>query len=106
MKGNRLAQTRQWSIVQTFRGFSLTTRIAFGMMLAGGLIMGASLWLTDIGIGFTQPQLLTHFDGEWLRRHAYIPNILAGFTGFLIGVPIAAVVLDTVKSDYAREQQK
>jgi hypothetical protein len=39
---------------------------------------------------------VTHYGAEWLRNHAYIPNILAGITGFLVGVPIALVVLETV----------
>ena len=30
---------------------------------------------------------------EWMKTYAYIPNILAGLTGFLIGVPFALIVL-------------
>jgi hypothetical protein len=32
---------------------------------------------------------------QWMHTHTYIPNILAGFTGFLIGVPVALVILAT-----------
>lgn len=65
-------------------------------MLLAGLVLFVSLTLTDLGIGFTRPHWVTHYGAEWLRNHAYIPNILAGFTGFLVGVPIALVVLETV----------
>lgn len=36
------------------------------------------------------------FCTEWLRSYSYLPNILAGFTGFLIGVPVALVGLSTI----------
>ncbi|CKI23851.1 Uncharacterised protein [Mycolicibacterium smegmatis] len=65
-------------------------------MFVAGIILCISLSLTDLGIGFTEPALLTRFNGEWLRSHSYIPNILAGLTGFLVGVPVALVVLQTV----------
>jgi hypothetical protein len=32
-------------------------------------------------------------DDKWWHGHAYIPNIWAGFTGFLIGAPVALVIL-------------
>jgi hypothetical protein len=72
------------------------TRTVFALMFIAGVVLCVSLWLTDVGIGFTQPNLLTRYNGEWLREHAYIPNILAGLTGFLVGVPVALVVLETV----------
>jgi hypothetical protein len=50
----------------------------------------------DVGIGFTHPNWITRYNGDWLRGHSYVPNILAGFTGFLVGVPVALVVLQTV----------
>ena len=65
-------------------------------MFVAGVVLCVSLWLTDVGIGFTHPHWVTRFNGEWLRGHAYIPNILAGITGFLVGVPVALVVLQTV----------
>ncbi|OBF25452.1 hypothetical protein A5725_00010 [Mycobacterium kubicae] len=33
---------------------------------------------------------------EWLKSYSYLPNVLAGFTGFLIGVPVALVGLSTI----------
>jgi hypothetical protein len=65
-------------------------------MFFAGVFMCVSLWLTDVGIGFAQPYWITRFNGAWLRDHAYIPNILAGITGFLVGVPVALVALETV----------
>lgn len=65
-------------------------------MFVAGIVLCASLWLTDVGIGFSEPHVITQYNGEWLRGHAYIPNILAGITGFLVGVPVALVVLQTV----------
>ena len=41
------------------------------------------------------PDCLKRFNAEWFHSHAYIPNIYAAITGFLIGVPIALVVLAT-----------
>jgi len=35
---------------------------------------------------------------DWMETYAYIPNILAGLTGFLVGVPFALVVLATLAS--------
>ncbi|SER81928.1 hypothetical protein SAMN04488583_6383 [Mycobacterium sp. 88mf] len=74
-------------------------------MFWGGISMCVSLWLTDLGIGFTHPEWLFRFNAEWLKAHAYIPNILAGITGFLIGVPVALVVLETIRSDYTQNVQ-
>ena len=34
-------------------------------------------------------------DDKWWHGHTYIPNIFAGITGFLIGAPVALVVLAT-----------
>lgn len=89
------AKIKRWGVVETFLGFGVATRVIFVLMFAVGLILCVSLWLTDLGIGFTEPRWLTRFDAQWLHGHAYIPNILAGLTGFLVGVPVAAVVLAT-----------
>jgi hypothetical protein len=62
-------------------------------MFVVGVILCVSLSLTDVGVGFNRPGWLTRYDAEWPHTHAYIPNVLAGFTGFLIGAPVAAVVL-------------
>jgi hypothetical protein len=65
-------------------------------------MMLAYLWATDANIDVKlgkydvkRPTLLVPYDTEWLHSHAYIPNILAGATGFLIGAPFALVVLAT-----------
>lgn len=87
---------RRWREIETTLGFSRWTLGVLGLMFVAGLMLCVSLWLTDVGIGFSEPQIITRFNGEWLRDHAYIPNILAGITGFLVGVPVALVVLQTV----------
>lgn len=87
---------RRWEKIETALGFSRWTLSALGLMFVAGVILCISLWLTDVGIGFSQPYVITRYNGEWLRGHAYIPNILAGITGFLVGVPVALVVLQTV----------
>ncbi|GJO17858.1 hypothetical protein NJB1507_08330 [Mycobacterium marinum] len=65
-------------------------------MFVAGVVLCVSLWLTDVGIGFDKPHWITRYNGAWLREHSYVPNILAGFTGFLVGVPVALVVLQAV----------
>lgn len=87
---------KQWGVVDTYLSFGLATRIIFAVMFIAGVVLCVSLWLTDVGIGFSEPHFVTRYNGEWLRSHAYIPNILAGVTGFLVGVPVALVVLQTV----------
>ena len=86
----------RWRAVEMALGFSAATLVVLGLMFIAGVVLCVSLWLTDVGIGFAQPYWLTRFNGDWLRSHSYIPNILAGFTGFLVGVPVALVVLQTV----------
>jgi hypothetical protein len=93
--GNLWQQIKRWGVVDTYLGFGVATRLIFAALFLAGAIMGVSLWLTDLGAGFTEPRWLFRFNAKWLSDHAYIPNILAGFTGFLIGVPVAAVVLAT-----------
>lgn len=87
---------KRWNVVDTYLGFNVTTRIIFAVMLFAGAVLCVSLWLTDVGIGFTRPHWVTHHSAEWLHAHAYIPNILANLTGFLVGVPVALVALETV----------
>jgi hypothetical protein len=88
-------KVKRWGVVDTYLGFTRTTRIIFAVMFAVGVVLCVSLWLTDLGIGFTRPSWVTRYGAEWLHSHAYIPNILAGLTGFLVGVPVAAVILAT-----------
>jgi hypothetical protein len=87
---------RRWREIETALGFSRWILAVLGLMFIAGVVLCVSLWLTDVGIGFSQPYIITRYNGEWLRGHAYIPNILAGITGFLVGVPVALVVLQTV----------
>jgi hypothetical protein len=87
---------RRWHEIETALGFSRWTLAVLGLMFVAGVVLCVSLWLTDVGIGFSQPYIITRYNGEWLRGHAYVPNILAGITGFLVGVPVALVVLQTV----------
>jgi hypothetical protein len=87
---------KRWSVVDTYLGFGVTTRVIFAVMFVAGAVLCVSLWLTDLGIGFTRPRWMAQHGAEWLHNHAYIPNILAGFTGFLVGVPVALVALETV----------
>jgi hypothetical protein len=87
---------RRWREIEAALGFSAKMLFALLFMFLAGVVLCVSLWLTDVGIGFSQPYIITRYNGEWLRGHAYIPNILAGLTGFLVGVPVALVVLQTV----------
>jgi hypothetical protein len=85
----------------TFRDFKRSTQVVLGLSLLLGVIMLVSFSLTDLGINVTlgswdpKPHWLRQFDADWYNNHAYIPNILAGFTASLIGVPLAVVVLAT-----------
>jgi len=90
---------KRWGVVETYLGFSVATRTIFALMFVVGVILCISLWLTDLGIGFTRPSWVTRYGADWLHSHAYIPNILAGLTGFLVGVPVAAVFLATFTSE-------
>jgi hypothetical protein len=58
-------------------------RVFLGMVALGfaSLVFG---WKTDVSTG------------DWSTSLGFLTNIWAGFTGFLIGVPVALVVLSTV----------
>ena len=87
-----------WS---TFRDFKGSTQVTLVASLLTGVILLVGFWLTDLGVDLTlwgwdpKPEGLRHYNAEWFHSHAYIPNIYAALTGFLIGVPVAAVVLAT-----------
>ncbi|WP_131589995.1 hypothetical protein [Mycolicibacterium cosmeticum] len=87
---------RRWSEIEAALGFNRWTLVVLGLMFVAGVVLCVSLWLTDVGIGFSEPYFITRYNGQWLRDHAYVPNILAGFTGFLVGVPVALVVLQSI----------
>lgn len=103
--GTRLEKTggwRQWGVVKTYRNFGRLTQTILALSLALGIFVFFVLWAADVGyqlrIGTYHVPTYLQFDWlrpEWQHSHAYIPNILAGLTSFLIGVPIALTVLDT-----------
>jgi hypothetical protein len=73
-------------VIETFRDFRPSTKILMWIMLALGAILFAVCLVADLT------------GAVWMKSHAYIPNILAGLTGFLMGVPFALVVLATLAS--------
>lgn len=99
-------------IRQTFSDFHPWTR----RLLAGSFILGWALTigfaLTDVGYDLKfwgwdpKPEWLRHFNSEWLHEQAYIPNVLAAMTGFLIGVPVALVVLAAFTGEREERAQK
>ncbi|WP_204802412.1 hypothetical protein [Mycobacterium riyadhense] len=91
---------------QTFKDFKPSTRFLLVVSLVIGVLFCAALWATDqnIDVKFAsydlkRPSFLQDYGHMWLNSHAYITNISAGFTGFLIGVPVAAVILATFTID-------
>jgi hypothetical protein len=86
---------------QTFGDFQPATRRLLVASLAVGLVLLLGFSLTDVGVNVTlgswdpKPDWLKQFNAEWFHSHAYIPNIYAAITGFLIGAPVAVVVLAT-----------
>jgi hypothetical protein len=79
----------------TFNDFTLPTQIFFIASFVFGLAMLFTLWATDVGIDVLRPDWLLPYNADWLHHHSYIPNVLAGATGFLIGAPFALIVLAT-----------
>jgi len=87
-----------WDTFRDFRPWTRRTLVASFLL---GVFLLIAFWLTDLVFNLTlggwdpKPEWLRHFNYEWFQNHAYISNIYAGFTSFLIGVPVAAVVLAT-----------
>jgi hypothetical protein len=83
----------------TFRDFKRSTQVVLVVSLLLGLALLVGFSLTDAGVNVTlgsfdpKPDWMRQYNADWFHRHAYIPNIYAGLTGFLIGAPVAAVVL-------------
>ncbi|OHT86540.1 hypothetical protein [Mycobacteroides saopaulense] len=71
-------------VVETFRDFERSTKILVWTSLGLGLALFAGCLTADLR------------SAPWMKAYAYIPNILAGLTGFLVGVPFALVVLATL----------
>jgi hypothetical protein len=65
-------------VIDTFRDFQCFTKVLIWISLALGVAVFAVCLVADLS------------GAEWMKTHVYIPNILAGFTGFLIGVPFRA----------------
>lgn len=76
--------------VTTFRSFKGRTQALIALSFFIGVVLLVVMWEIDLR-------------SQWLHNHAYIPNILAGFTGFLIGAPVALVILATFTVE--REEQ-
>ena len=68
-------------ILDAFRNFGRSTKLLVWAMLALGVALFVVCLIADLT------------GAEWMKTYAYIPNILAGLTGFLIGVPFALIVL-------------
>ena len=85
----------------TFKDFKRSTRVFLVGSFVLGLLLFCGFSLTDLGVNLTlgswdpKPEWLKQFNAEWFHSHAYIPNILAAITGFLVGAPIALVILAT-----------
>ncbi|MUL85218.1 MULTISPECIES: hypothetical protein [unclassified Mycolicibacterium] len=73
-------------ILDAFRNFGRSTKLLVWAML----VLGGALFVVCLVADLTR--------AEWIKSYSYIPNVLAGLTGFLIGVPFALVVLATLAS--------
>jgi len=86
---------------RNFDGFKRSTKLLLVGSFVLGLALFASFTLTDLGVNVTlgawdpKPHWLKQFNADWFHDHAYLPNIYAAITGFLIGAPIALTVLAT-----------
>jgi hypothetical protein len=89
----------------TFKDFKTSTQVVLVVSFVLGVVLLVCFSLTDVGVNVTfgsvdpKPDWLRRYNAEWFHGHAYIPNILAAMTGFLIGAPVAAVVLATFTSE-------
>jgi len=69
--------------VKTFTNFTRPTRIALIVMLGAGWVVFFLCRRVDLS------------NSTWWHRQSYMPNIWAAFTVFLIGAPVALIILDT-----------
>lgn len=68
----------------TWQDFGAPTKALFvGMFLSGLVLLGVSI-AADVQ------------HAGWMADHAFIPNVLAGFSSFLVGVPVALVGFATI----------
>ena len=82
---------------KTYRGFSCTAQ----SLMAASFAIGWCL----LGLGFWGELHPPWFWPQWWHKLSYGMNIFASATGFLIGVPIALVIVDTIKSSAAQKAQ-
>jgi hypothetical protein len=76
-----------WPPIKIYK--PLTRGLIFFSLLTGFGVL-AVCWIIDLR------------DDKWWHAHSYIPNIWAGITGFLIGAPVALVVLATFTNERER----
>ncbi|WP_204807744.1 hypothetical protein [Mycobacterium riyadhense] len=82
---------------RAFRGFSGSAQAwLVTLFTVGVLLLSAGLWGE-----LYPPSWWPH----WWKNLGYGLNILASFTSFLIGLPVALVVLETIKSNAVQKQQ-
>lgn len=79
-----MSRIKEWPVIKSFFSYSpWVQRILIGMVVIGlaSLVVGLK---TDVS------------QSDWSQSLGFVTNIWAGFTGFLIGVPVALVVLSTI----------
>jgi hypothetical protein len=86
VKSSAMWRPSSWGMTKTFQGFKRSTQRVILMSLALGLFLGIIFTVSD----------LNH---PWWENKSYIPNILAAITGFLVGAPVALVILATFTSE-------
>jgi hypothetical protein len=82
---------------EAFRGFSCRAQVGFVVSFVAGLIL--------LGLGFWGELCPPPYWPGWWHKLGYGLNIFAAFTSFLIGLPFAAVILETIKSNAAQNAQ-
>lgn len=88
-------------IRKTLNDFNPSTRVVLALSLLVGVTLLFGFTLTDVGVDLTlwgwdpKPHWLKQYNAGWFHTHAYVPNIFAALTGFLIGAPVALIVLAT-----------
>jgi hypothetical protein len=85
-----LWRPKTWGVYKTYKSFKPFTRKLIWLSVITGIII--LIWCSQIDLG----------GSKWWHSHAYIPNVWAGFTGFLIGAPVGLVILATFTTE--REQ--
>ncbi|NVN51623.1 hypothetical protein [Mycolicibacterium hippocampi] len=83
----KLGNWREWGLARTFLGFKRFTQIVIVLAVACGFFLTVLFIVSDIG------------GDPWWDDKSYTPNILAAFTSFLFGAPVALVVLATFTAE-------